>query len=506
MYDRINTLITNLSAGLYEREAAVRLGLLSALAGESLFLLGRPGTGKSLVARRLQQAFRDAKAFSYLMGRFSTPEEVFGPISIAKLRDEDRYERKVTDYLPDADVVFLDEIWKASPPIQNALLTALNERKYRNGSQEITLPLKAFVGASNELPGDTEESAAFWDRFLVRLVLEPITDDSQFRALLRSSEDAYREVVPHDQRITAEEYDSIQDQAQQLMLPDSVLELISSVRASLAAGTDEAPPLYVSDRRWRKITGLLRTCAVLHGRSEVEPVDCAIIASCAWNTLEERARVTEVVTEELSRHAGNRSQSERAAAEIEELRSALEELQTARETVEERVARVYRDEYFRLIPRQGATDEQILVWHGDVEDLPEGERGAIDLFYYDSHEQLTGSERPEVTRCGEWELQVDEQIFTIETERREVTREQRREPSSSERAAIAEQVRALRERVDAEIELLVGRQQRLEDSSQAHLFVPNAAISVVSDALGATVGRMSELRVMIVELEQSITP
>ncbi len=136
---------------MYEKEQIVAMGLLCAVAGENIFLLGPPGTAKSMVANRLKWIFKEAKSFDYLMSRFSTPDEIFGPISISRLKNEDKYERLVDGYLPSADVIFLDEIWKAGPSIQNTLLTAINEHIFRNGIQTLKLPMKVLIAASNEL-------------------------------------------------------------------------------------------------------------------------------------------------------------------------------------------------------------------------------------------------------------------------------------------------------------------------------------------------------------------
>ena len=127
--------------------------------------------------------FQDATSFEYLMSRFSTPDEIFGPVSIKKLKDMDTYERLVDGYLPSADVVFLDEIWKAGPAIQNSLLTVLNEKIYTNGRTKINLPMKLLVAASNEIPEVGSGLEAIWDRFILRVISESVKDENNFYSL-----------------------------------------------------------------------------------------------------------------------------------------------------------------------------------------------------------------------------------------------------------------------------------------------------------------------------------
>src|SRR3954468_11540230 len=170
-------------SGLVEREALVELIALSAVAGEHLLVVGPPGTAKSEAVRRVARAL-GGNYFEYLLGRFTEPSEVFGPVDLRRLK-EGVVETQTEGMLPEADIAFLDEVFLGSTAILNTLLGILNERTFRRGHTRMTCPLRVCVGASNRIPED-EQLAAFADRFLVRTFVTAI-GDSRIEELLEGS-------------------------------------------------------------------------------------------------------------------------------------------------------------------------------------------------------------------------------------------------------------------------------------------------------------------------------
>src|SRR6478672_7237769 len=158
-----------------DRGEVVDLIALALVAGEHLYLYGPPGTAKSALIRQFALAVR-GRYFEYMLTRFSEPNEIFGPIDIAKLR-EGTVVTVTTGMLPEAEFVFLDELFNANSAILNNLLTVLNERVYRRGAATHRLPLLSLFSASNHLPEDDALRALF-DRFLLRCHVENLKPEA----------------------------------------------------------------------------------------------------------------------------------------------------------------------------------------------------------------------------------------------------------------------------------------------------------------------------------------
>ncbi|HYY10097.1 MAG TPA: AAA family ATPase, partial [Kineosporiaceae bacterium] len=170
---QVRDLLAGAHEGLVARELLVETVALCAVAGEHLLVVGPPGTAKSQAVRRVAAGL-GGRYFEYLLGRFTEPNEVFGPIDLQRLRDG-VVDVRTEGMLPEADVAFLDEVFLGSTAILNTLLGILNERTFRRGSTSVACPLRVCVGATNTLPEDPA-LAAFADRFLARVFVGPVPD------------------------------------------------------------------------------------------------------------------------------------------------------------------------------------------------------------------------------------------------------------------------------------------------------------------------------------------
>jgi len=260
-------------------------------AGQHVLLLGPPGTAKSLLARLLCEGIGDATFFGRLLTRFTTPEELFGPLDLAAL-ERGRYERLVAGYLPTAHVAFLDEVFKASSAILNALLTVLNERKFHNGvggARVSDVPLLCLVGASNEVP-DEAGLAALYDRFLARFWIAPIEEQAGFFRMLRGEAEAAP--LP---RVGLGDLAVLRAAALAIPIDDDALELLFRLRKNL-----DKRGVFVSDRRYRQILDYLRAHALLRGERRVDDEVFWRIDACLWSDPDEVDVVREAVGEILS--------------------------------------------------------------------------------------------------------------------------------------------------------------------------------------------------------------
>jgi MoxR-like ATPase len=389
---KIQGLLNHLLSGLYEREEAVKLSLLAAVAGESVFLLGPPGVGKSLVARRLKYAFKDGKSFEYLMTRFSTPDEVFGPVSIKKLKEEDKYERLTEKFMPGANVVFLDEIWKSSSAIQNALLTILNEKVYRNGEQELPVDLKALVTASNELPPDEDSFGPLYDRLLIRYTMTGIRDKKQFLRMITDVDDVYEVNVPGDYLIGSVELEDWNKAINKVAVPDVVLSTVELIRHKIEAFNQQTgrkvPEIHLYDRRWKKVIRLLRTSAFLNNRDYIDLMDCFLMVHCLWNKPEQLPVIQEIVAETVRKHGYSLSINLSAIKkEVDEFEQEVDDEIKIKRVKTEEVLKPFDEEYYKM-QKNGEYFTGNFIKVTDFNKFKAGKLEVMNI--YDEEYKLTG--------------------------------------------------------------------------------------------------------------------
>jgi MoxR-like ATPase len=300
-----------LGAEVLEREEVVRSMILALIAGEHVLLLGPPGTAKSRLARSLCERISGASYFYACLNRSSLPDEVFGPLMLSALR-EDRFERNTQGMLPEAEVAFVDEVFKSNSAVLNGMLPILNERVYKSGASAAPVPLQMAVCASNEMPEDREELSALYDRLLVRHLVLPIRDERSFEAvLLGRTRYAPPPAAPRT-TITLSEIVRAREEASEVDL-SGVVSQVSEIRRDLLEKGIEP-----SVRRFDRSCYLVRASAYLGGRGEANEEDLAPLRHVLWEETEQIGTVADAI---LCRANPYLKDAQDLADEAEEVRS-----------------------------------------------------------------------------------------------------------------------------------------------------------------------------------------
>ncbi|MFZ2898079.1 MAG: AAA family ATPase [Saprospiraceae bacterium] len=273
----LNAVLTHLKNTFVGKDEIADLLGVCLVAKENAFLLGPPGTAKSAIVRQLSACIEGGKNFEYLLTRFTEPNEIFGPFDIRRLKDGELV-TNTEGMMPEASLVFLDEIFNANSAILNSLLMALNEKVFRRGKETIRLPALMFVGASNAMP-EEEALAALLDRFLVRVKSENV-DPELLDVVLTAGWKLENDQLATPPSITPAEIQTLQRQCRQVDLSPIRKAYVDLVHHLRTTG------IRVSDRRAVKVQNLLAASALLAGRTAANLSDLWVMKHI-WDTEEQ---------------------------------------------------------------------------------------------------------------------------------------------------------------------------------------------------------------------------
>lgn len=331
--ERLHEVLKYLKTSFVDKEEIIDLMGICLVARENIFLLGPPGTAKSAIVRGLSACISDGENFEYLFTRFTEPNEIFGPFDIRKLKEGDLV-TNTAGMLPEASLVFLDELFNANSAILNSLLMVLNERIFRRGGENRSIPALMFVGASNQLP-EEEALDALLDRFLIRVVSSNV-DPAVLEQVAKVGWKREQGTAESPQ-ISSEAIRALQKEAKSVDLNEVRTEYLNVVLELRNAG------IKISDRKVVKLQNLIAASAVLSGRTVAQTSDLWVLRY-VWDTEDQIEILSGIIDKHLEelqeekRHpqseVGQKANPELLAKELEDLAMAWDKDET---TSEERV-------------------------------------------------------------------------------------------------------------------------------------------------------------------------
>jgi MoxR-like ATPase len=345
--DQMLAVIAEVNSQVAEREELIELIAVALLTRNNLFILGKPGQAKSHSINLFRQRITGARQFERLLSKQTDEDQLFGRIDLSSLipgsipesalEGDAVYENlrsrleftvkqfghlsdtqqsydtlqnhteKLNSYrnavaalhqsepmvntagkIPEADICFLDEIFKCNDGVLNSLLTALNERKYTNEGRTYAIPTISFFAASNEIPNfnDPQENIleALYDRLQIKVVTQDIADRSKRLGVLKDKQSGAAGAVRAT--ITLDELVAMQSEVAAIPVPDAINELADDILCELRRNG-----VTVSDRKYLNFYPLAQAKAWLEGHDKVMPKDLLILKCYLWQQPGDRAIV-----------------------------------------------------------------------------------------------------------------------------------------------------------------------------------------------------------------------
>lgn len=307
---KLNKIEEELGSRLFEREDEIHGLIVALLSKSNILLLGEPGVAKSMIVKEFCNHIPDSKMFSYLLTKYTVPEELQGVPKLSKLK-EDILERPIENTINDAEFVFLDEVFKGSSSILNTLLELANEKTFFNGGKKHKSPLLTMIGASNEIPEPGDGLEAFQDRFTLSYHVSPIKEIDN---LVKAMKVDYAKEFDRT-KITKKEIVEAQEAVNNIIIPDEVLSSVVSISRKLRNNKS----LFISDRTVINLVQVLKAQCYLTGGTEVSHDHLTILVNCLWSDPSHINLVAKYVMPEASP----------ALEKVEELKQKVREIEEA---------------------------------------------------------------------------------------------------------------------------------------------------------------------------------